>query len=374
MKIVPSTKSHHIPGLDGIRAIAILIVLVGHFAVRFRGSLSRFGIFYRLLGSGVVGVDLFFVLSGFLITTLLLKEYEVSGRIRLSHFYIRRAFRILPAFYVYLLVIALLNHFAGWRLPEPFFLSAGLFLSDYGTMTLPWLLAHTWSLAVEEQFYIIWPLLLIVCLKCGGRRLAIYAALVLVALATAARLYDCMFQYDRFLLRDFRMLHTKVDILMFGCLAALMSGNLRFETRYKNMARFWWICPVWFLFLGNLATRIGGVNFRLTLGLTLNGMSMAAFILYVSRTPGGWLGRSLNFRPVAIVGVLSYSIYLWQQLFTTPENTTWASRMPGMLVCLAVVPLLSYLFVEQPALRLRNRCLGVFGFTAPKQSEPSVVV
>ncbi len=352
----PTTlSSGRIPGLDGIRAIAILIVIVGHLSVRYKDNLARFGVFARALGSGGNGVDLFFVLSGFLITTLLMREYARSGRISLRGFYLRRAFRILPPFYVYLAVILLLNQGTNWHLPFSAILRAGLFLYDYSALPHPWLVAHTWSLAVEEQFYIFWPLLLGFCLSRWGRRAAVLCALVLIGAAPAFRLYDYYFAIHRFMERDFMMLHTRVDHLMFGCLFALLSGTRAFEAAYRVGARVWWIFPAWFFVLGNLATRRFGLDYRLLEGLSLNGLTMAAFIVYVTRTPETWLGRLLNWRPMAFVGVLSYSIYLWQQLFTTEENTSWTGRMPGMILCIAVVPAISYYLVEQPMLRLRDR-------------------
>lgn len=349
------SRTNRIPGLDGIRAMAIAIVLIGHFAVRLRGNPIHTGLVFQLLGSGVVGVDLFFVLSGFLITTLLLEEYDRRDKIRIGLFYVRRAFRILPPFYAYLLVLAVLDQALAWHLPSLSLVRAGLFTFDYAFSPHPWVVAHTWSLAVEEQYYLAWPLLLYLCLRCGGRQLAVYATLLLIACATGARCYDGFFDYSRFLLRDFMMLHTRLDTLMFGSLAALLSGQRQFETCYVRFRRLWWICPLWFLVVGNIATRLWGVNFRILFGFTLNGLAMAGFIVFVSRTPSGWLGSTLNFRPVILVGKLSYGIYLWQQLFTKPTTVGWTSTLPGLLFCVAAISLLSFIALEQPALRLRNR-------------------
>jgi peptidoglycan/LPS O-acetylase OafA/YrhL len=180
----------------------------------------------------------------------------------------------------------------------------------------------------------------------------------LIVLGAAVRAYDREFAYVRFEGRDYMMLHARVDTLMFGCLFALCSGMRRFEAVYAGFRKVWWVAPLWFLAGGNLMTRWGGLNFRLSPGLTFNGLAIAFFVLYVARSPSTWLGRALSWRPVAYVGVISYSMYLWQEIFTAPENTSWMGRMPGMLVCIAIAPVLSYELVEKPVLKLRGRWMG----------------
>ena len=347
-----------IPGLDGLRAMAILIVVAGHLNVRFEDQPSHRNLLWRMAGSGGIGVDVFFVLSGYLITTLLLREFERHGRIDLGSFYLRRAFRILPAFYLYLSAVALLVPLAGWLVPLRSMVYAGLFLYDYAALPHPWLVGHLWSLAVEEQFYIFWPVLLGTCLSRWGRRGAIRVALALIAFGAAMRCYDGRFAYERFLGRDFMMVHTRVDTLMFGCLFALCSGLPFFERMYTGARRFWWVAPAWFLAAGNLMTRLFGLNFRLYVGMTINGLAIAFFILYVARSPKTWLGRFLGWGPIAYLGVISYSMYLWQEIFTAPENTSWTGRMPGMLLCIALAPVVSFELVEKPVLRLRARWTG----------------
>ena len=354
-----------------MRAVAIFIVFVGHLSVRFRADAGRFDFLWRLAGSGGVGVDIFFVLSGFLITTLLLNEYSRSGRIDLRAFYMRRAFRILPAFYVYLGSTVVLSLLSGWAVRWKDLAFSALFFYDYSPGPHSWLLAHTWSLAVEEQFYIFWPLLLGTLLSRWGKRAAIYAAIALIVGSTGVRLLDAQFSHDNFMVRDFMMLHTRVDTLMFGCLVALSIGGRLFESAYNVLRRVWWIFPVWFLAVGNLMTRFFGVDYRLGWGLAINGACIAFTILYVARNPSSWVGRALNLKWVATIGVLSYSIYLWQEPFTAIENTTWTGRLPGMLVCLAVFPLFSYYLVEKPMLRLRGRIVAARSGNKPEVMAPA---
>src|SRR5262249_22149765 len=144
--------SDHLPTVDGWRAVAILLVLAYHSSL----SLNAHS---RLFGYGRMGVDLFFAISGFLITYRLITEYQSSGRIALKNFYIRRVFRILPPAFLYLSVIALLTMFGVLRVRSTGILAAVFFLTNYVNPAISdfSFVAHFWSLSVEEHFYLLWP-------------------------------------------------------------------------------------------------------------------------------------------------------------------------------------------------------------------------
>src|SRR5271156_418327 len=146
-------SARRLPGLDGIRAISITLVIAHHcFAAPGTPSLGLFDIFAR---EGAFGVDMFFVLSGFIITTLLLQEEIKSGSFSVSRFYLRRAIRILPPALFYLLVVHLLSF---WKLTEVSLADvarAAFFIRNY--VNGPWSTGHFWSLAIEEQFYLVLP-------------------------------------------------------------------------------------------------------------------------------------------------------------------------------------------------------------------------
>ena len=171
------------PLIDGFRGLSIGLVIIGHLMqFRFLDYLQAPPVaifaypadfipqlpfnFGHLLGD--IGVDLFFIISGFLITSLLLHEEQMRGSINVRAFYTRRIFRILPAFYAYLLAIVALTLIGVIHVPYADILRSGAFLTDLHRFSRHWFVAHTWSLSVEEQFYILWPALLIVFAKARG--------------------------------------------------------------------------------------------------------------------------------------------------------------------------------------------------------------
>ena len=156
--------STRLPALDGVRALAVLLVMLSHSLWRFPETAP----WLPWLAQGALGVQLFFVLSGYLITTLLLRERDRTGRISLSSFYMRRARRILPAFLAYVAVIALLQALGLLNIPLRYYAYVLSQTWNYQVLWNPsvdptghWYFGHYWSLALEEQFYLLWPLLLI---------------------------------------------------------------------------------------------------------------------------------------------------------------------------------------------------------------------
>src|ERR1700722_13578240 len=148
-----SRTASRIPSLDGLRAIAISLVFIGHAAAQT----AEGGHFFFLWVYANFGVQIFFVISGYLITTLLLREHDRTGSISLADFYRRRAYRILPAAYAFILTIFVLQ----WKTLTKWDVSSSLlYLLNYDSGR-PWNLGHLWSLSVEEQFYLLWPLTLL---------------------------------------------------------------------------------------------------------------------------------------------------------------------------------------------------------------------
>src|SRR5882724_9559882 len=146
-----SVRSSRIPSLDGLRALSISLVLVGHFAFAAGFPIHRA---WWTDAYAHYGVLIFFVISDYLITTLLVRERAKTGTINLKQFYIRRAYRILPAAYFYLVVVTVVFYAS---LPFKFLVTAYTYLTSYAVHT-PWVLLHLWSLSVEEQFYLVWPI------------------------------------------------------------------------------------------------------------------------------------------------------------------------------------------------------------------------
>jgi peptidoglycan/LPS O-acetylase OafA/YrhL len=149
------SSNQRIPSLDGLRAISILLVLIGHLSLRFPRLTPICDPVLTVLGNSSLGVSIFFVISGFLITWLLLVEIEKKGQINLKAFYLRRLFRIVPAYFVFLGAVLVLCKIGIISIPMVQLASAFLFILNYAIIVPVWWLGHTWSLCVEEQFYLL---------------------------------------------------------------------------------------------------------------------------------------------------------------------------------------------------------------------------
>lgn len=171
IKEIPDVLNQKLyPSLNGLRAISIIMVIIHHYIFLYKGS-SKY--FYFL---GPLGVDIFFVISGFLITTLCIREKIETGDLSLKNFYIRRVLRILPVAYLYIIVILILNYFVGFNVALINLLTAALFLTNisyFQRVKFDWMVAHFWSVSVEEQFYILFPVLI-------KKRIGLYTAIQLL--------------------------------------------------------------------------------------------------------------------------------------------------------------------------------------------------
>jgi peptidoglycan/LPS O-acetylase OafA/YrhL len=348
-----NTGSRNIPSLDGLRAISVLMVIAAHET----GSLTRFIPlipFWLYLVWGALGVQTFFVISGFLITHLLLKELHATGTVSLKRFYFRRALRIFPPFYVYL-AVALAFTLAGFF---PGQLRAFIVAATYSWNYLGGgseLLEHTWSLSLEEQFYLLWPAALVFL----GTRKSIKLAVWVILLSPLSRVVTYyLAPHHRPLLNA--MLHTGLDSIMFGCLLAILWRNVRFNQLIRPFVNGWvaafaaayslYLAPVF------LSTRFRG-SYTFVFGFTLNAIGLSLILLYVVRSPNSPVGRLLNTAVLRHLGVISYSLYLWQQIFTGQNSVRFFPwSLPAMLGCAE----LSYWLVERPSLRLRARLEYLF--------------
>jgi len=343
-----------LPSLDGLRALSIALVIIGH---AYQGATDRSPStpIWLIVANGGLGVEIFFVISGFLITWLLLKERERNGIISLRDFYVRRAVRIIPALWAYLAIVLLLVLWGVLSgVSRNAFLSAFTFTTDYSPWADSNTLAHTWSLSVEEQFYLLWPVTLVVVMKRFGRSTAAKIALALVLLAPVLRVLTHLSGNTFLEHHIYYMLHTRMDALMFGCLLALVYGTERFEQFYCAHKR--WMLPsaLFALLVSPLATAHFGGAYIFTVGLSLEGVSIALTILWAVRNPLSLVGRLLNARPIVHIGGVSYGLYLWQELML--KSGLALSRYPLVaILCALAAAELSYLLVEQPCQRLRLR-------------------
>lgn len=361
----PVQKPRHIPSLDGLRALSILLVMTLHTLQRF--SLTHHvPLVFFVLGNGGLGVQIFFVISGYLITTLLLRENEKKRRISLSAFYIRRAFRILPPLYVYICCIAILGYFGRVALVNAHSLLMAFTLTqNYIHLSSPWAFEQFWSLCIEEQFYLLWPGILAFCLmRYRGDRGKLAAARVALVVACIEPVVRVLYFHFTVQPRHYAMFHLMADGLMFGCLGALLQGHHRFEVVYRSVTRWPWLLMVLlFVVISGLGVRYENY-FQLPLGLTLESFAILMWMLWLVRNPDTWLGQVMNQPVIAWVGRLSYSLYLWQTFFLHYESVkvfggnTIFNTFPGNWFSALAVAAFSYYVIEQPALRLRDRVMA----------------
>jgi peptidoglycan/LPS O-acetylase OafA/YrhL len=338
-----SARGNHLPSLDGLRAISIVLVIIGHLSgTRGFGKLD--------LGIGDyahLGVVVFFVISGFLISSLLIGEHEKNGRVSLRLFYARRALRIFPASYFYLACVCAL-----WIIGIIYVSSSDLWHSVSYTvnyMTDPrWQIGHLWSLSVEEQFYLIWPFAFIV----AGPRRAIWVATAMLVVGPVSRSAAWLFLRGT-PYRDLQMFPIVADSLAIGCFLAMARSWLETQDWYLQLFRptFSAALLLAVLVLNRfLAYTIIGV-----VGMSFINVGIAILVHRSVYRSDDWIGKIFNWKPIAFFGVISYSLYLWQQPFLNRNSVAWVNSFPQNLVFAILAALGSYHLLEKPLLKLRHR-------------------
>jgi peptidoglycan/LPS O-acetylase OafA/YrhL len=333
------------PALDGLRGVAILCVLLHHFG---------------LLAGGAFGVDAFFVLSGFLITTLLLREWNSRGTISLRLFYARRALRLLPALGALLLPLSvlalavLLSGHGDVHHLRPLLQGIG-----FGTFYVANIakaaglnlasLAHLWSLAEEEQFYLLWPIALVVCLRRRVRpkSLCIFVgtAALLVAVNRVALHAAGAGSWERLISSP----DTRSDPLFVGCLAGILNtyGMLPGWSASAVVGRWLWLAPA-----ATASVVIGAAEvwprWTFVVGLVPFELAIATLILIALTHRTSVPSRVLQVRPLTATGKISYSLYLWHPLF----HSASVPLACGLSFAAATA---SYRFVERPFLRKKAK-------------------
>lgn len=340
----------NIPGLDAMRATAIALVLMYHFP---------------LAVSPAIGVIVFFVLSGFLITGVLIKEIAKSGTISIRHFYIRRAYRIFPAFYVCWFVtmgLALLKHdLLNWKTAaETFF-----YVADYGRAFLPlqaqyhYQMGISWSLAVEEQFYLLWPLVLLWVSRLKRPARAVAWIIVGLWLWRALLVVGFHVSWDY----AYNAFDTRADALMIGCWLALVV----FRDDVPG-AVLWWLSSKWLVTIPILA--LVGISswdvygaigasaqvIEYTIDPVLTAILLLQWIYWGSKD---W--TLLEHPSIKFIARISYSLYLYHQVVRSllPEMLHLLPLNHGRNVLIAAIyiPLstASYYGIERPFMRMRDR-------------------
>ena len=332
-----------IPSLDGLRAISIALVVFGHLSGTQHFLPERVGSFF---GVGDLGVRVFFVISGFLITRLLLTEVEARGRIHLGKFYLRRTFRIFPPYYAFLLALLAMNA-AGWlALNVGDLTHAVTYTSNYHPGR-SWNVGHTWSLSVEEQFYLLWPAVLLLL----ERRRALWAAAGFFVLSPFIRL--SLWWLGGPSIGVGHRFETVADAIAIGCVLAGSAERLRCHPRYRAFmdSRWFGLVPAVVMSASLLGDR---PRLSFLFGFSVMNLGIALCVHWCVVHHHGRIGRVLNAAPFVYVGVLSYSMYLWQQIFLNRESAAVLNQFPANLLLAAAASVLSFYAIERPSLALRR--------------------
>ncbi len=362
---------NYLPTLDGWRAVAILMVLFNHSTAGlfFSGDQSSslevdqalgmpgpllHALFAKLSSYGARGIHLFFAISGFLITIRLIRDEEERQGVNLVAFYVRRACRILPLYFLYLGTLAMLS-LAGSLQVDPWeWLGCLLFFRNYlpgVPATDGWYTHHFWTLSLEEHFYCTWPFLFALI---GRRHRAATAAACAIAVfswRTFAESTNLVAEFGYWSQRS----DTRSDGLFWGCFAAILLGSPAIEAVIHRRQSF----SVW---LGLVAVFVLSVAGGLPGGGFLFPFLIPWIIVGTIAHPEWRISRCLEWPAVRWIGRLSYSLYVWQQLFLIADIQDMRSDpfgglqvLPGNLLATFVVATVSYYAVERPFVRWGQR-------------------
>lgn len=347
-------RSDYIPSLDGLRAFSIGVVFLAHAGLR--------GII-----PGYFGVLVFFLLSGFLITTLLRLEFEKHGTISLSAFYRRRVYRIWPPFYFFLILATVVQVFTGIggvQIDPTLFGLQAAHLANYTVITDGWKEGRAvgtflyWSLAVEEHFYLIFPLFYLGMLKARVARST--QGHILLALCVAALIWRCIlaFYLDASKERIYVATDTRFDSILFGCWLAVVANPWLDPPRFTDRFINWVAVPAGFaiVLLSFLPRQFW---FDQTFRYTLQVVGLIPAFIAAIRCPQLWPWKILNYRPIRYLGVLSYSAYL-----SHATIIAWVKAWVGgpqlfqgvlSLLLVLVVSHLVHVLIEKPFARMRKK-------------------
>ncbi|HUM04825.1 MAG TPA: acyltransferase [Terriglobales bacterium] len=317
--------------LQGLRAVCITLVVLSHVS-----GTQHFPRVHMLEIYGNLGVRIFLVVSGYLITAQLVREYERSGRISLKMFYVRRAFRIFPAAYVFMFVAAATH----WSVLRAGNIATALAYCVNYYQNGHHVLGHLWSLGVEEQYYLLWPLTLLLFFR---KRLWIVAAAI--AAGPPLRVIFYLTWGRPGLDHPFPVF---MDALAMGAAVSMLEP---WPARWQRIFVSRWFAVVPAATAGLPLIQLWNTRVYQTLGLTALHLGIALSLKHVMMRRYA----ALNVGPVEWLGAISYSLYLWQQIFLDRGSPSFWTAFPQNLVLSIVLATASYHGIEKPFLKIRER-------------------
>jgi peptidoglycan/LPS O-acetylase OafA/YrhL len=342
-------KSGYIPTLDGWRTIAVFFVLAAHSAHSADIYFPNIGI---LSHTGLIGVRIFFALSGFLITSRILEEIDARQRLSLSGFYLRRGFRILPPLLLLLTVVGLLGVLGVVHIGILEWFAGLFFFANW--VEKSWYLGHLWSLAVEEHFYLLWPGLFAL----AGSRRTFWIAVAAVPVLAVWRLVAWRLELYSSPAIFWGRTDIQLDGLLWGAIWAYIDRYHRGHLK-KLVAQPWVATATVALIVGIESLTLNNYNLSM-LRYSIVAALIPIAIVGTARNHQFFLFRPLEWRPMRYVGRLSYSIYLWQQILLTSDEARVTAfgalhQFPLNLFMVFPCAVASYYLIERPMIKIGHR-------------------
>jgi len=334
-----------IPSLDGFRAVSILLVLLAHSRLSTGFPLQ----YADIVKHGDVGVTIFFVISGFLITNLLFVEQSLNNQINIQSFYLRRAFRILPVFLAYSFFILLIKNVDQITVTNKNLLHAFTFTMNFEKDKC-WFIGHFWSLSVEEQFYLFWPILVYLFKK--NLKSILYG---LICYSWLARIIA--YKYPTLDTLSLSPFFSYSDSILIGA----WGGIFFFENKHQRIARILknpfsqFIAVILISLFVYLSGHGKLALISLPFGNTIISLAILFMLIAYAVPSDNLMFRILNNKIIVHIGVLSYSIYIWQQFFFLGYLKGFWRIFPYNLGVIYLVSAASYYLLEKPVLNLRKK-------------------
>jgi peptidoglycan/LPS O-acetylase OafA/YrhL len=355
-----SAPATRIPALDGWRALSILLVICGHL-VNYRylsGEKSPLAGYLAVLG-----VKVFFVISGFLIARLALNEEAATGTLSMTGFYRRRIFRILPAYFVYLATVLALS-LVGWIAQAPAGVAwATLFVCNAPALDCGWFAGHTWSLAYEEQFYLLFPLIFLLTPRARKARLftSVHAFLAVTPVITLLVLPNTP-EWSAY-----RVIASHFGCISAGVMFAHHHDRLAALSKHHHaVSAAAALCVLGCIAVGS--GHFGHLSYQIRIAIEALVLPLSiAWLILRTTVDQGFVTAALDWPPLRYVGKISFSLYLWQQLFTASPSIS----SPLSVLWLLPAAVFSYHLIEQPMVRLGRRRSGSAAARSDRDTSPT---